>query len=68
MAVYRLTGTYLIIVGKLRANVKMINISPVDVCVSSHRVALKTGKRKELWEIQHEVVCVPGQQWQHIDI
>lgn len=24
----------------------------------------KTGKR----EVQHEVICVPGQQWQHIDI
>lgn len=28
----------------------------------------KTGEREEPWEIQHEVVCVPGQQWQHIDI
>lgn len=28
----------------------------------------KKGKLEGLWEIQHEVVRVPGQQWQHTDI
>lgn len=28
----------------------------------------KRGQFETLWKIQHEVVCVPGQQWQHTDI